>query len=48
LIHEGVVKNAKPFRIKNHSGKRDFYIEIESNVPVREIAIGETMRDLII
>ncbi len=48
LIHENAVNSIKPFRIKNHSGKRDFYLEIEASVPVREIAMGETMRDLIL
>ncbi|PLT21151.1 hypothetical protein [Psychrobacter sp. MES7-P7E] len=47
LIHEAVVKDARPFRVANHSAKRDVSIEIESSVPVREVALGETMRDMI-
>ncbi|WP_333614003.1 hypothetical protein [Psychrobacter sp.] len=48
LIHESVVKDHKPFRIRNHSVKHDFSIEIESSVPVREIVLAETMRDTIV
>lgn len=48
LLHQSVVKDAKPFRVANHSAKYDFSIEIESNVPVREIVLGETMRDTIV
>ncbi|WP_201595306.1 hypothetical protein [Psychrobacter vallis] len=47
LIHEAVVKDARPFRVANHSTKRDVSIEIEASVPVREVALGETMRDMI-
>lgn len=47
LLHESTVKNSKPFRIKNHSAKRDFSIEIESSTPIREMALGETMRDML-
>lgn len=48
LLHESKVKSSKPFRIKNHSVKRDFSIEIESSVPVREVVLAETMRDTIL
>ena len=48
LLHEGNVSSARSFRIKNHSARRDFSVEVESSVPIREIAIGETMRDLIV
>lgn len=48
LLHTASVSNPKPFRITNHSAKRDFSIEIESSVPVREIALGETMRDMVL
>lgn len=48
LLHESLVKNHKPFRVKNHSVKHDFSIEIESSVPVREVVLAETMRDTIV
>ena len=48
LLHQSVVKDAKAFRVANHSAKYDFFIEIESSVPVREIVLGETMRDTIV
>lgn len=48
LIHESVVKDGKPFRIKNHSAKRDFSIELRASVAIREVALGETMRDMLI
>ena len=48
LLHESKVKNGKAFRIKNHSVKRDFSIEIESSVAVREVVLAETMRDTIL
>lgn len=47
LLHETLVSNARPFRIKNHSAKHDFSIEVEASSSIREIALGETMRDLI-
>ena len=47
LLHENFVSSAKPFRIKNHSVKHDFSIEIESSTPIREVVLGETMRDLL-
>ena len=47
LIHESIVRSARPFRIANHSAKNDFSIEVESSVPVREIVLAETMRDTI-
>jgi len=47
LLHESTVKDTQPFRVANHSAKRDFSIEIESSVSVREVALGETMRDMI-
>lgn len=47
LMHESIVKNARPFRIVNHSARRDFSIEIESSTPVREMSLGETMRDML-
>ena len=48
LLHESKVKNGKAFRVKNHSVKRDFSIEIESSVAVREVVLAETMRDTIL
>lgn len=48
LLHESVVKDCKPFRVKNHSVKHDFSIEIESSVPVREVVLAESMRDTIV
>ena len=48
LIHTSNVTSSRPFRVANHSAKRDFSIRIESNIPVREVALGETMRDMII
>lgn len=48
LIHESLVKDARPFRVSNHSVKYDFSIEVEAGVSIREIAMGETMRDLIV
>lgn len=47
LLHENFVSSAKPFRVKNHSVKHDFSIEIESSTPIREVVLGETMRDLL-
>lgn len=47
LLHETTVSNARAFRVANHSVKYDFSIEVESSTPIREIALGETMRDLI-
>lgn len=47
LIYTTTVKDAKPFRIANHSAKRDFSIEVSATTPIREIALGETMRDMI-
>ncbi len=46
LLYTCNVTNNKPFRIKNHSAAGDFSIKIESNVAIREVSIGETMRDL--
>ncbi|WP_105245460.1 hypothetical protein [Psychrobacter sp. Marseille-P5312] len=48
LLHESKVKSNKPFRVKNHSVKRDFSIEIESSVAIREVVLAETMRDTIL
>lgn len=48
LLHESIVKNARAFRVSNHSVKYDFSIEIESSVPVREVVLAETMRDTIL
>lgn len=41
------VKNNKPFRIHNHSVKRDFELVVNTRDVVREVAIGETMRDML-
>lgn len=48
LLYESKVRDGKPFRVKNHSVKRDFSIEIESSVAVREVVLAETMRDTIL
>ena len=48
LLHESIVKDQRPFRVKNHSVKHDFSIEIEASVPVREVVLAETMRDTIL
>lgn len=48
LLHQSTVKSAQAFRVSNHSAKYDFYIEIESSVPVREVVLAETMRDTIV
>lgn len=46
LLFETKVKNMKPFRVKNHSIKDDFSIEVVSTIPIREVALGETMREI--
>ncbi|MGA6101744.1 hypothetical protein ACPESL_06125 [Psychrobacter pocilloporae] len=48
LLHESKVRDGKPFRVKNHSVKRDFSVEVESSVAVREVVLAETMRDTIL
>lgn len=40
-------KNAKPFRIHNHSVRRDFQLSVKGSDVVREIALGESMRDML-
>lgn len=47
LIGQYKVKNSQPFRIHNHSVKRDFVITVTTSDVVREVAIGETMRDML-
>lgn len=47
LLYETQVSSSKPFRIKNHSAKNNFSMEVISRVPIRELALGETMRDMI-
>lgn len=47
VIGEYRPKDAKPFRIHNHSVKRDFQLVVKGSDVVREIAIGETMRDML-
>lgn len=48
LLHETLVSSERAFRIKNHSARRDFSVEVQSSTPIREIVLGETMRDLIV
>lgn len=48
LLHECFVSNSRAFRIKNHSVKQDFIIEVESDKPIRELVLGESMQDLIV
>lgn len=47
LLHESAVRDSRPFRVANHSAKYDYVIEVESSVPIRELVLGETMRDTI-